>query len=109
LSLLAKVEQEVLAFDEAADVMLLLKDSRIKRRQMLKDVDEAMRHYALSAVRLDQNGSKSMEVEVLTHYGEREKIAKFMKRLSDEGYASVGTREIKLNEDLYQSRVRIVR
>ncbi|WP_456452893.1 hypothetical protein [Hydrogenimonas sp.] len=100
---------ELMAFDEAADTMMLIKASARKRQKMLKDVDEALKAYALSATSMEQNGSRRMAVEILTGYGSRDRIAKFMKRLVDEGYGSVGTREIKLDENVYQSRVEIVR
>jgi hypothetical protein len=100
---------ELMAYEEAADTMMLIKASAQKRQKMVRDVDEALKVYRLSATAMEQNGSKRMRVDILTRYGERDRIAKFMKRLVDMGYGSVGTREIKLDEDIYQSSVEIVR
>ncbi|WP_457595934.1 hypothetical protein [Hydrogenimonas sp.] len=99
----------LMAFDEAADTMGLIKASALKRRQMVRDVDEALKRFKLSALSMEQNGSRRMRVEILTRYERREDIARFMKRLADEGYGSVGTREIWLDDTLYQSGVEIVR
>jgi hypothetical protein len=106
---LERRRRELMAFDEAADTMLMIKASKAKRQAMMRDVDEALRQYRLSATWLEQNGSRAVRVDVLTPFAHRARIAKFMKRLVDEGYAKVGTREIRLDENLYQSRVEIVR
>ncbi|BBG64915.1 hypothetical protein NNO_0213 [Hydrogenimonas sp.] len=109
---LKKVERgrrEIMAFDETADAALLIEESKRYRRKMVEDVDRALAKYRLSAASLEQNGSKVIEVEIVSEYSRRDRIAKFMKSLIDEGYRSVGTGEIKLDENLYSSRVEIVR
>jgi cell division protein FtsB/predicted nucleic acid-binding Zn finger protein len=113
---LAKVRQaieqsdrDIAMYDEAADTMLLLRASQLKRRQMMKDVDLALAAYGLSATSMEQNGSRRMRIDVVTGYSERDRIAKFMKRLIDAGYSGVGTEAIKLGEDLYSSSVEVVR
>ena len=102
-------ELELMAFDEAADTMMLIKASKAKRQAMMRDVDRALEKYHLSATSMEQNGSKTMRVDILTSYAKRDRIAKFMKELVDKGYSSVGTRAIRLDEDVYQSGVEIVR
>jgi hypothetical protein len=106
---LKEARQEIAAFDEAADAMMLIKASKAKRQKMMRDVDEALRRYSLSATSMEQNGSKKMRVEILTSYAKRDRIAKFMKDLVDRGYENVGTEAIRLDEDVYQSLVEIVR
>ena len=106
---LEKAKQTIMAFDEAADTMMLINASKEKRQGMMRDVVEAMQKYRLSATSMEQNGSKRMKVDVLTSYAKRERIAKFMKDLVDKGYKGVGTKAIRLDEDVYQSTVEIVR
>jgi len=106
---LQRRQRELMAFDEAADTMTMIKASKAKRQAMMRDVDEALRQYRLSATWLEQNGSRSVRVEVLTPFTHRARIAKFMKTLAQRGYSRVGTREIRLDENLYQSSVEIVR
>ncbi|WP_201352408.1 hypothetical protein [Hydrogenimonas urashimensis] len=106
---LKKEKQTIMAIDEAADAMMLIKASKAKRQKMMKDVLEAMRRYRLSATSMEQNGSRTMRVDIVTSYARRDRIAKFMKDLVDRGYESVGTDAIRLDEDVYQSRVEIVR
>lgn len=106
---LKEARQSIMAFDEAADAMMLIKASKAKRQKMMRDVVETLRKYSLSATSMEQNGSKSMKVEILTSYAKRDRIAKFMKDLVDRGYENVGTEAIRLDKDVYQSRVEIVR
>jgi len=106
---LKATKQAIMAFDEAADTMMLIKASKAKRQTMMRDVVQTLQKYGLSAKSMEQNGSKSMEVDILTSYARRDRIAKFMKELVEKGYESVGTKAIRLDEDVYESRVEIVR
>ena len=106
---LAQHRRTIDTYDEAVDVMALIIDSKKRRWQMFKDVDLALQRYNLMATSMEQNGSKSMAVEVLTPFEERENIAKFMKRLIEKGYRSVRTERIQLDKNLYRSRVEITR
>ncbi len=101
--------EKIMAFDETADAALLIEESKIRRRRMVRDVDRALARYALAATSMEQNGSKRMEVEILSDYGRRDRIAKFIKALIEMGYRSVETEAIRLDERLYSSRVEIVR
>jgi len=102
-------EREIDAYDEAADVMELIVASKLKRRQMIKDVDEALARERISAVSMEQNGSKRMAIEVLVPYKERDRVARFMGHLIDMGYTGVQTDLISLDKDVYRSVVEIVR
>jgi len=106
---LESVRREIMAFGEIADAALLIEESKLKRRRMVEDVDRALAKYGLGAASLEQNGSKRLEVEILSDYAKRDRIAKFMKELIDMGYSGVGTEVIELDENLYSSRVEIVR
>lgn len=101
--------QRVLAFEETADAALLIEESKLRRRKMIGDVDRALAAYGLFAASMEQNGSRRVEVEILSSYAGRDRIAKFMKAMIGRGYGSVGTEAIQLDEDLYSSRVEIVR
>ncbi len=106
---LESIRREIMAFGDTADAALLIEESKLKRRRMVEDVDRALAKYRLSAASLEQNGSKRVEVEILSDYSKRDRIAKFMKELIDMGYRGVGTEAIELDENLYSSRVEIVR
>jgi len=96
-------------YDEAVDVMALIFESKKQRWKMFKDVDIALRRYGLMAASMEQNGSKSITVDLLTPFEQRENIARFMKRLIAKGYQHVQTRRIQLDKTIYRSRVEIVR
>ncbi len=106
---LDEAAREIMAFGDTADAALLIEESKLKRRRMVEDVDKALAKYGLSAASLEQNGSRRVEVEILSDYAKRDRIAKFMKELIDMGYRGVGTEAIELDENLYGSRVEIVR
>ncbi len=106
---LEEIGREIMAFGDTADAALLIEESKLKRRRMVEDVDRALAKYGLSAASLEQNGSKRVEVEILSDYEKRDRIAKFMKELIDMGYRGVGTEAIELDKNLYGSRVEIVR
>ena len=106
---LKESEEAVMALEESVDAALLIEESKIYRREMAEDVNRAMAKERLLAASFEQNGSKRVEVEILSSYAGRDRIAKFMKELLSKGYRSVGTEAIKLDEDLYSSRVEIVR
>ncbi len=106
---LEQSERKIMAFEETADAALLIEESKLMRRKMIGDVDRALARYGLFAASIEQNGSKRMEVEILSSYAGRDRIAKFMKEMIGMGYGSVGTEAIRLDEDLYSSRVEIVR
>ncbi len=101
--------RDIMAFEESADAALLIEESKLKRRKMMEDANRVLARYALFAASIEQNGSRSMEVEILSTYAGRDRIAKFMKDMIDMGYGSVGTEAIRLDDDLYGSRVEIVR
>ncbi|WP_456404540.1 hypothetical protein, partial [Hydrogenimonas sp.] len=96
---------EIMAFDETADAALLIEESKIRRRKMVRDVDRALARYSLAAASMEQNGSKRMAIEILSDYGRRDRIAKFMKALIEMGYRSVEGEEVRLGETLSSHRV----
>ena len=97
------------AYSEAADAATLLKSSSAQRQKLLDDVDRALANYKLSALSLEQNASKFIRIEILSPYKKRERIASFMQRLIEKGYARVSTKKIELDENLYRSVVEVVR
>ena len=100
---------ELLAYDEAADTMMLVEASKRSRQKMMRDVDLALAKYRLTTLSIEQNGSKRMAVEVMTPYDTRDRIAKFMQTLYARGYHRVQTRSIERKGDIYRSRVEVVR
>ncbi|MCF6201676.1 MAG: hypothetical protein L3J42_06100 [Hydrogenimonas sp.] len=106
---LKESKEKIMALEESLDAALLIEESKIYRREMTEDINRAMAKERLLASSFEQNGSKRVEVEILSSYAGRDRIAKFMKELLGMGYRSVGTETIKLDEDLYSSKVEIVR
>jgi uncharacterized protein YoxC len=106
---LEKREQAIDTYAEAVDAMALIQASKTERRKMVRQADDVLARYKLSATSVEQNGSKSMAIEILIPFKEREKAARFMADMVKLGYKGVETKKIELDKDLYKSRVEIVR
>ncbi|MEA2111477.1 MAG: hypothetical protein U9P71_05460 [Campylobacterota bacterium] len=99
----AKIE----GYGHTLDAVKLFDTETLNRQKMMKDVNNAMRQFALSSKYLEQNSSASMKVQIITKYEERDNIAKFMKQLIAKGYAYVHTKKIERDDNLYESLVEI--
>ncbi len=97
----------IASYDELVDTLKAQKQEKKARQLMMQDVNMAMAKYKLSSRNLDQNGSSSMRVHIISEYEKRDDIAKFMKELLHAGYLHVSTREIKRKENIYESIIEI--
>ncbi len=72
-------------------------------------VNTLLQKYGLHTRSIEQIGKKSMEIEVVTEYKSRDKIANFLKALIEKGFVDVKTNEIKLDNKSYISKIGISR
>ncbi len=103
----ATLRSTIEGYDHMVDALKDFETQKLARQQMMKDVNMAMKTFALSSKYLEQNGSTSMKVHIITPYNQRDNIAKFMKKLLDKGYAYVETTKIERDDTLYESLVEI--
>ncbi len=73
----------------------------------LASINSLLQKYGLKAKSIEQKGRTKMTIEVLSNYGDRDKIAKFLKALIKNGFVNVKTDEIKLDENKYISKIEI--
>ncbi|NOX16360.1 MAG: hypothetical protein GXP61_10140 [Epsilonproteobacteria bacterium] len=73
----------------------------------LVSVNTLLQRYHLKANSIEQLGRSKMTIEVVSNYGNRDKIAKFIKSLISEGFVNVKTNEIKLDDKKYISKIEI--
>jgi hypothetical protein len=97
----------IASYDELTDTLKEQKEDKKVRQLMMQDVNVAMAEYRLSSRNLDQNGSDSMQIHIISEYEKRDDIAKFMKKLIGLGYLHVSTQEIKRKENIYESIIEI--
>lgn len=87
----------------------VLMHARDIRQKMMYDAIEILEQYRLSAVSMEQNGTKSMQIHVIADYAQRATIAKFMQKWMETGYEEASTSEIFLDENIYESKIEVLR
>ena len=73
----------------------------------LASINSLLQKYRLKARSIEQKGRTKMTIEVVSSYGDRDKIAKFLKALIKDGFTNVKTDEIKLDKKRYISKIEI--
>ena len=91
------------------DTLPVLMNARYVRQQMMNDAVDILKKYKLSALALDQNSTYSMNIHVIADYTKRDSIAKFMKKWMQTGYKEARTNEIYLDENIYESKIEVLR
>ena len=91
------------------DTLPLLMNTRHIRQKMMYDALDMLSLYRLSTVSMEQNGTQSMNIHVIADYASRDKIAKFMKAWMASGYKEARTKEIYLDENIYESKIEVLR
>ena len=84
-----------------------MKGSGSNYTDFLAKVNLLLQKYQLKARSIEQTGYKKINIEVISGYNNRDKIAKFLKSLINEGFVNVVTHEIKLDDDKYISKIGI--
>ncbi|MBN2869500.1 MAG: hypothetical protein JXK04_00930 [Campylobacterales bacterium] len=101
--------EEILLYKGAEETAVLIRDMHTARQQFLLDTTAELGRYRLGAMLMEQNGSKSMNVHVVADDRKRDDIAKLMSGLYARGYQDVQTHEITLDNDMYNSLVKVTR
>ncbi len=91
------------------DTLPVLMNERFIRQQMMNDAVNILQKYKLSALALDQNETHSMNIHVIADYTKRDSIAKFMKKWMQTGYKEARTNEIYLDNNIYESKIEVLR
>lgn len=103
------LKEEIALFHTAEETAALIDNMHGKRQQFLLDTTAELGKYRLGAILMEQNGSKQMNIHVVSDYRKRDDIAKLMGGLYERGYQDVQTREIKLDDGMYNSLVKVTR
>lgn len=103
------LQEEIALYHSAEETASLIDDMHTKRQQFLLDTTAELGRYRLGAMMMEQNGSKQMSVHVVSEYRKRDEIAKLMRGLYERGYQDVQTHEIKLDDGMYNSLVKVTR
>lgn len=105
------IQEEIALYHGAEETAALIHDMHAARQQFLLDTTAELGRYRLGAMLMEQNGSKEMNLLVVSDYRKRDDIAKMMSGLYARGYQNVETHEIKLdnNTTTYNSLVKVTR
>lgn len=87
----------------------VLMQARDIRQKMMYDAIDILEEYRLSAVSMEQNGTKSMQIHVIADYAQRATIANCMQRWMETGYKEASTNEISLDKNIYESKIEVLR
>lgn len=108
-SKLKAVEEKNAVYTITLDTLPILMNTGYVRQKMMYDALDILKTYKLSTLSLDQNGTKGMNIHVISDYNSRESIAKFMKKWMQTGYKEARTDEIYLDENIYESKIEVLR
>ncbi len=103
------VQSKNKVYQVTLDTLPVLMNTRYVRQKMMYDAVDILGQYKLSALSLDQNGTHSMNIHVIADYTKRATIAKFMKKWMQTGYKEARTNEIYLDENIYESKIEVLR
>ncbi len=97
------------SYEETKEMLPVIEQAKSVRQQMINDVVEGLYRYRLHTRRLDQNSTKSVQVELISSSNTRDRIAKFMDYLYKKGYKKVFTSKILGEDGIYRSLVKVER
>jgi hypothetical protein len=106
---LLAMRKEIKVYEMTLQSLPVLMHSRDIRQKMMYDAINILDRYKLSAVSIDQNGTHDMSIHVIADYSKRASIAKFMQRWMQTGYQEARTDEIYLDENIYESKIKVLR
>jgi len=86
-----------------------IRDSKIVYSEFVFDVNNLLKKYNLSTTKIEITGKNSMNIEIVAQYKKRDSITMFMEDLIDGGFIGIKTDEIKLDKDIYMSKIEIKR
>lgn len=103
------LNDEIASIQGTRETSELITQMHLKRQQMMIDVTSELGRYRLGTTLIEQNGSKEMSLQVIAEYQKRSDIAKLMSALYARGYQNVETREIALDNKMYNAVVKVTR
>ena len=95
--------------DKSIDELIKLTSSEKKSYKTILLLDKYLKKYSLSLSGFEQKGNNHIVLDIIAKYNKRDTIAKFMKDLIKQGFVEVSTKEIKLDENYYVSKIEIVK
>ena len=104
-----QLQNSTRAYTATLDTLPIMMNERNIRQKMMYDAMNILQQYKLSAVSLEQQGTKEMNIHVIADYSKRATIAKFMKKWMASGYSEARTKEIYLDENIYESKIKVLR
>lgn len=93
--------------DKSIDELALLTSKEKKSYKTILLLDKYLQKYNLSLSGFEQKQNNRLILDIIAKYDKRDDIAKFMKDLINIGFVEVSTKEIKLNENYYISKIEI--
>ena len=93
--------------DKSIDELVKLTSTEKKSYKTILLLDKYLKKYDLSLDNFEQKGNKSIVLNIIAKYNKRNAIAKFMKDLIEKGFVEVSTKEIKLDDNYYISKIEI--
>ncbi len=93
--------------DKSIDELIALTAREKKSYKTILLLDGYLKKYTLSLSGFEQKGNNHIVLDIIAKYGKRDTIAKFMKDLIEKGFVEVSTKEIKLDENYYISKIEI--
>ena len=93
--------------DKSIDELIKLTSLEKKSYKTILLLDEYLKKYSLTLSSFEQKGNNHIVLDIIAKYNKRDAIAKFMKDLIEKGFVEVSTKEIKLDENYYISKIEI--
>jgi hypothetical protein len=93
--------------DKSIDELTVLTSKEKKSYKTILLLDKYLKKYKLSLSGFEQKQNNRLILDIIAKYERRDDIAKFMKDLMERGFIEVSTKEIKLNENYYISKIEI--
>ena len=105
-----KEKKDILFVEETTlKTLPLIGELKLKRQKIMNDVVEVLAKYKLNTQYINQDGSKGMEIKIISTSNQRDKIAKFIKDLIQKDYSSVSTDQIKYKDGIYTSIIKVIK
>lgn len=105
----AQKSTQLETYDKTVDTLLNFDKEALVRQKMFKEINLAMRKYALSSNSIEYNKDGMVNVQIISKYDKRDNIAKFIKDLLSKHYSHVETNKVERFENHYESIVEIHR
>ncbi len=101
-----KIQKSKLSnLDKSIDELIRLTSLEKKSYKTILLLDKYLKKYDLSLSSFVQKGDNHIVLDIIAKYNKRDAIAKFMKDIIQIGFIEVSTKEIKLDQDYYISKI----